>query len=36
MDGRPKSKEKNISFETKTDTSGQGGALSCIMLEAKA
>ena len=36
VDGRPKSKEKNISFETKTDTSGQGGALSCIMLEAKA
>ena len=30
------SQRKNISFETKTDMSGRGGALSCIMLEAKA
>ena len=29
-------RRKNISFETKTDISGRGGALGCIMLEAKA
>ena len=29
-------RRKNISFQTKTDMSGWGGALSCIMLEAKA
>ena len=36
VDGRSKPKKKNISFQTKTDISGRGGALSSIMLEAKA
>ena len=35
VDGRPKKKKKYISFETKTDMSGRGGALNCIMVEAK-